>query len=302
MTLTPADLCKVFRDRASATHALIDYSYSVGLGVSEESITDILLVEMRRLLPPSHVYTKKFTKHEESSASGADWLWVIGRPGRWISLLMQAKLVRPNALRVHGLHHGKPEGSQRQTLVQYALKESCIPLYVVYTAFSAAPPVQIGQRGRPKANPNAWKPPCPAAIEDATQMGCILVRPRHVALMMRGKTGKDNAATLINRGHPWACMFCGHGTKHVELADAALAGVEGLFIDSPAPTSPGGSSTPTPDDVLGLDAERFILRSPPAVVVDILAGREPEADPPFAAVSVISSEALFGAPPTPTVL
>ncbi|WP_437593361.1 hypothetical protein [Sorangium sp. So ce1000] len=91
------------------------------MGISEETLTDVVLVELDRRLRP-HVLTKKFTKHEESSVSGADWLWAIGRPGRWLTLLVQAKLARPDAARLPGLHHGK--GSQRKTLVSYAMQTS----------------------------------------------------------------------------------------------------------------------------------------------------------------------------------
>jgi len=124
MSLSVTRLCEVFRDRAAAVHDLVSYSYSQGLGVSEETLTDVTLVEMQRALQP-YVLTRKFTKFEESSASGADWLWTIGRPGRWVSILVQAKLARPGAERLPGLHHGK--GSQRKTLVAYALKERCLP-------------------------------------------------------------------------------------------------------------------------------------------------------------------------------
>lgn len=181
MTLTAQQLCDVFRDRAAAVHDLVTFSYSNGLGVSEESITDTLLVEMRRRLPPNHVVTRKFTKHEESSFSGADWLWVIGRPGRWLPILVQAKLARPGEANLKHLHYKK--GAQRQTLVQYARREGCVPLYVIFTGFTGRlPPASKRKRFKPER----WKPSCPIATQ-LDQMGCVVVRPRQVALMHRGK-------------------------------------------------------------------------------------------------------------------
>lgn len=105
MTLTHKALYDAFRTRASMIHDLITFSYSTKhLGISEESITGITLVELERSLLP-HLITRKFNKREESSQSGSDWLWTIGRRGRWFSLLIQAKLVRPARKSLHGLHH-----------------------------------------------------------------------------------------------------------------------------------------------------------------------------------------------------
>jgi hypothetical protein len=289
--LTPATLCKVFRERASAVHQLVGYSYSHGIGVSEETLTDVVLVELHRQLAP-HVATKKFTKHEESSVSGADWLWTIGRPGRWISLLVQAKLARPSLTRLAGLHHGK--GSQRRTLVSYAKQTNCVPIYVVYSSFGGkalAKPARSPKRGRRGIAP-VWSPTCPLAVEDITQMGCVAVRPRSVALMHRGKASREDVDTLLFAGSPWACLFCCSTPSAVtELADAAAAGIARLRIDSPDVRSPGGAKATEPDDIFE-DAMTFITENPPKLVEDMLAGREPDAAPPVSAVAVISSEPL----------
>ena len=61
MNLSAADLCDAFRDWAAAIHELVSYSYACGLGVSEETITDVTLVELRRRLHP-HVLAQKFTE------------------------------------------------------------------------------------------------------------------------------------------------------------------------------------------------------------------------------------------------
>ncbi len=293
-TLTPADLCAVFRDRASAVHQLVRFSYSTGLGVSEETLTDVTLVEIERRLAP-HVLTRKYTKHEESKVSGADWLWTIGRPGRWLSLLVQAKLARPSTKRIAGLHHGK--GDQRRTLVRYASQIQCVPLYLVYSGFQPAAqnvpaPSVKPQRGTPKNPPSAWKPSCPVILDDITQMGCVAVRPRHVALMYRSNKQREDSTRLLNSGKPWACMFCCPGLgSAAELADALLLGLSSLPIDAPGGKSPGGGSTPEPDDAFEL-GDRYITAQPPQIVRDLLAGREPEEVPPVSAVAVISAEPL----------
>jgi hypothetical protein len=50
------------------------------------------------------------------------------------------KRVAKRIAEIHGLHHGK--GSQRQTLVSYAVTQHCLPLYLVYTGSGAAKSVK----------------------------------------------------------------------------------------------------------------------------------------------------------------
>lgn len=283
-TVTPADLCAVLQDRARATHELIAYSYSAGLGVSEETLTDINLVEIARKLPKGHVITTKFTKHQESWVSGADWLWTIGRPGRWLSLLVQAKLARPAKPSVHGLHHG--DGQQRQTLVRYAIQERLLPLYVVYSAFDGTMALPRPSRWEPRPK---WTSPCGIARDDVKLMGCVTVRPQHVASMHRGKSPKTNAAQLLSYGHPWSCLFCCCWPSRGELADAALAGVWNLPRSRQEDEDIRRPDPDAPDDQM---ADDLITGEPPALVRDLLVGREPDEVPPFSAVTVVSSEPL----------
>ena len=294
VVLTSSDLCRVFRERAEATHELISYSYSEALGVSEETITDVTLVEMRRQLHP-YVIAKKFTKHEESSVSGADWLWTIGRPGRWLSLLIQAKLARPRLASLKGLHHGA--GAQRKTLVAYARQQGYVPLYVVYSSFAgspACPPASPSKKRKP--TPQTWSPRCALAVEQVKQMGCVAIRPRHVALMYRSKARREDIQTLLNGGKPWACLFCCPFTSGPkELADAVVAGLGALPMDNPAPRSPGGAKHSEPDDIYE-SPEALISSAPPAVVAELLHGRTPS-HVPFAEVLVISSEPIVAGSP-----
>src|SRR5690606_29272398 len=113
-----------------------------------------------------------------------------------------------------------------------------------------------------------WTPPCVMARDDVKLMGCVTVRPQHVASMHRGKAPKTNAAQLLSHGHPWSCLFCCFGQS--ELADAALAGVWNL----PRREESQRPDLDSPDDVdFGDD---LITREPPALVRDLLEGREPD--------------------------
>lgn len=209
MTLTHNALYDAFKYRASMIHELITFSYSrEHLGVSEESITEMTLVELERTLAP-HLITRKFNKHEEFSDSGADWLWTIGRPGRWFSLLIQAKLARPGRKDLRGLHHN--DGGQLAQLIAYAREQRCLPLYAVYNNHPA----------------KSSKHSCSLIRDDPSQIGSVLVRTRHVVNLLQRKRGKTNVKDLLSESLPWACIFgCPeNASASQELADIAAAAV-----------------------------------------------------------------------------
>ena len=167
MALTRNDLCEAFKRSAASIYDLITFSYSRStLGVSEEAITEMMLVELDRRLSP-YIATIKFNKREDGATSGADWLWTIGRPGRWFSLLVQAKLARPTSQTLHGLYHGN--GEQLANLVAYARKEGCFPVYAIYNNRLAA----------------SSEHECGTIKMDPKQMGSVLVRAGHVATVYR---------------------------------------------------------------------------------------------------------------------
>jgi hypothetical protein len=301
MPLTAQQVCDSFSDRAASARELIDDSYRYGLGVSEETLTDVTLVELKRRLFP-HVETYKFTKKQENAVSGADWLWSIGRRGKWFSILVQAKLARPGRRHLHGLHHG--DGAQRETLVSYAAAQRCLPLYLVYTGTTApipAPPI------------------CLRLAANAALAGCSIVRTRHVANMYRGERGRSDIAHLLSASFPLSCLFCCFADlASPDLADVAAAGVRALPLPAltpvrrPAPAPRRGRRRPEPpvemapdgdgpragmpegspaDDWLD-DPRALITDRAPDVVEAILAGREvPEAH--VGIVTIISSEPIL---------
>lgn len=186
MYLTAMDLCSILRDRSAFTRAFLANGYDARIYPSEESITDVNLVEISRRAS-DYIYTKKFTKHEESSVSGADWLWVFGNGKRWLSLLIQAKKVPPRATRVATLHHSTAHGLQRATLQSFASREGLHPLYVFYSALSQ------GQMQHP--------------YYDADEMGCFIVSEKVVRVMeAEGRTA--TLRKLLPRATPWHCLAC----------------------------------------------------------------------------------------------
>ena len=66
-----AEFCTTFQERALWTNTLIARGQITRLGILEETITNMHLVEIQAR-HPEHVYTKVFGKREEGTASGAD--------------------------------------------------------------------------------------------------------------------------------------------------------------------------------------------------------------------------------------
>jgi hypothetical protein len=82
----------------------MDKAIYTGLGIQEETITDILLNGIQFELDKNFL-TRKFSHKEEGNITGADWLWCIGEPGSWITFAVQAKIANRNTGRINYLHY-----------------------------------------------------------------------------------------------------------------------------------------------------------------------------------------------------
>lgn len=117
-------------NRAHWTQNFIKKSMVLGLGAMEETITDINLFSIADKYP-DNIITKKFSRREEGKKSGADWLWIIGEPGSWIPLLIQAKIINPHTRKCFHLDYKR--GEQRERLLYYARQHGYVPLYCIYS-------------------------------------------------------------------------------------------------------------------------------------------------------------------------
>jgi hypothetical protein len=104
-----------------------------GLGWSEETITDTLLLEISKR-HPYDVYTVKFNKRIEAQ-EGADWEWVILSKSGILRLRFQAKKLHivGNAYEYSTLDY-KIRGSKPQVeaLIERAENTGAFPLYMFY--------------------------------------------------------------------------------------------------------------------------------------------------------------------------
>jgi len=188
--ISAKDLCTALNDRAKWTNKIIGQGLSSRLGVLEETITDVNLIELATSYP-NNVLTKKYSRKEEGSLSGADWLWCIGEPGAWLLLLVQAKVINPKTGNCHYLNYRN--GKQCQTLVKYARSIKAVPLYAIYAH------IPSGYQPPPKASPNF-------ASINSEFWACSWITPRRVKQLNRAKS--RNLEAVLTQSIPWSAPFC----------------------------------------------------------------------------------------------
>ena len=159
-------------------------AYELQLSISEESITDFNLLEIRRS-NLKNVAVTKFSKLHETK-NGADWdLWIGSNSSGWLRYLIQAKKldIEPGnykSLRQWHLNEQKKKIWQIEQLHNFALQERAIPAYCFYNGGD-----ELRQRGSPLAGAHG-------ANIDKTY-GCSIssykvVRDRHDSPRHRSKT------------------------------------------------------------------------------------------------------------------
>ena len=123
------DLCWLFSWEACKTWCDLGDSYRFGIDISEDSITEMLLLDMCRRT--DRLACIRYNRHEESR-TGADWLWWFVSGNRGFPILLQAKRLFPS-FRYESLTYTQSNKSQQlDTLVRYARRNGWLPLYCFY--------------------------------------------------------------------------------------------------------------------------------------------------------------------------
>lgn len=282
MTLKPADLCATFSERAEWTSGIIGSGYSTRLGILEETVTDINLVEIG-FRHPNHVVTKKFSRKEEGSSSGADWLWCIGEPGSWFCLLVQAKIVNPQTGNCHYLDY--KSGDQRAKLLGYARRNRLLPRYCIY---SYIPP---SFNAPLRADPSF-------SSTDSAQWGCALLTPQRVKRLVARK--QKSQSEVLSQALPWNHLFCtGEALGDDRLGPYVANSVAEAEsrLETGRPTVERALEEPNPDRKRRrqqVDPRELIREELPRVAQRLLRGTLAPAESPVAAVSVVSSIPIRG--------
>lgn len=162
--------------------------HAVPLG--EESITDYLLLNLKRW-HPTEISIRKFNKTTEEPLSGADWEWWLGgTPGGWVRMRIQAKRLHNGGTYPYLAHN-----NQSTRLIASARKVQAYPLYCFYNNWDLRmfhPPWNCGTQ---PYQPHLYG----CAIADAQDV--------HAAIQLKHSSLQD----IIDRCYPWSCLVCCRG-------------------------------------------------------------------------------------------
>lgn len=141
-------VCRAFRKRSEWVWQAMGDAFAIPIGLNEETITEMLLLNLAREFAGRGIEVRSFTKYEEGisyrggAPTGADWEWRFEGPGGI------GKTVRVQAKRLYmreGNYGGlEGRGEQRKTLVSSS--GAALPLYVLYNG----PSPKLVSAGRAK--------------------------------------------------------------------------------------------------------------------------------------------------------
>ncbi len=157
----------------------------------EETITDLLLLDLKRKNPPRTRIIQ--TPKSKEKDQGTDWEWWIGSPRvKWLRFAVQAKKLDLKTFRYSAFAHKVGSDLQIDLLERYATRNRAIPLYCLYN-FAKAP-----------ATVNAWR--CCQAF-DEPQLACT-VTPADIVRHAINHRGCRSFQWLHKQPQtlPWRCL------------------------------------------------------------------------------------------------
>ena len=189
---------------ASDTWRRLGQAESIGARLGEETLTDLLILDMLPHQRTNGFRIKHPTKGEEY-VCGADLLLLIryaGGSGRRLAL--QAKKLYPSG-RYEALNHTDKSGSRQiDKLDRFARRWGAVPVYLLYNHMDPLPSY--------KAH---WQ--CCRSY-DRVQLGCTLVPTWRIRDAIRFRGGRTYAAVHAQEpSRPWRCVFdCHNAMQQVD--------------------------------------------------------------------------------------
>lgn len=181
-------LCEMFRYEAGQIWKQMGECRKLGLGLSEETITEVSLYGIARNTQTSQIAVYPATKPQESK-HGADWEWWFTRGGRGFGFRVQAKRLFWTG-RYESLFKANQRFDQLNKLVSEAKKDGLFPIYSFYNfdhplhLFGASSSCQHSFRG-----PSYW--------------GGSIVLPADIQFL-----NSDHITDLFPAMVPWHCLVC----------------------------------------------------------------------------------------------
>ena len=176
---------------ARRTWSTLRLAHQLRTRFGEETLTDLLVLDM---LPHRHAkgfWLHQTTKHEEHRW-GADLFVLIRHPtGSWSRLALQAKKLHPDdGYRM--LNRVKESVNQLKKLEQFARQYHALPLYLLYNHSKTAERSEHWHCQQPFAK---------------RQLGCTLVPSWHIQHMLCRPPRDFHSAHNVRQSRPWRCAF-----------------------------------------------------------------------------------------------
>lgn len=185
-------LCATFQLLAKKVWHDRDDGVRCGLDPSEETITEVLLLELARR-HPSDVVVRKFTRHEEGKQYGADWEWWFVGGGLAWGTRVQAKKLDGRLRNYRGIDY--PYGRKRRQITRFLSASQSDRLYPLYCFYNLPDQRLLGAGAG-----------CPLAGSDASLLGCTIADGRRISRQRQKRLWEvtDIAPLLM----PWHCLVC----------------------------------------------------------------------------------------------
>jgi len=210
-------ICESVIEQSARTWNLLRVSSRIHLSISEETITDLNLLELQ-VKHPTEIRTQKFSKQKEA-LEGADWeLWLTSG-GSWLGFRVQAKKLDRDSLEYPELGHVVKSSGKRQVdlLIEHAVNSSDkikrIPLYVFYNYWK-----------KNRFNPS-WL--CGSYSFSYEMLGCGMAYAEHVRNILNGHSNRLKDVSEVM--YPLSCLVCCNGYSQDVLPKRARTFVTNAF-------------------------------------------------------------------------
>jgi len=249
-------VCNTFQQLAVYTWTQIKRSRKVNYQLKEETLTDMIVLELKRK-HGHQIITHTFSRYYESR-NGADWEWWFNHSGKWIGFRVQAKIINNKSNEFEHLHYkGKTAlAHQCDTLIHNALSTSPpkIPLYSLFLSTDD------------KSLLKTWF--CNTFKLDRKLWGCSLINAFDV-YKLRSSNIK-HLRDLDKLIRPWHCLVCCSGYKsNDKIQQMENYAKVNFSLDSNIAKE------------LNIDIpESFITENPPSYVVSLFKNEDAEIQPP----------------------
>ena len=230
---------------SSETWRRLARAHLVGARLGEETLTDLLVLEMLHYQKSNAFQVIHPTRLQESRW-GADLLvWIRRRKGVSQFLAIQAKKLYPDGHYKALNHHVSPGVRQIDLLDAFAHQYRAMPLYLLYNYFDSGSPN------------NYWH--CCRTL-DIEQLGCTLVPSWRIDRAIRRRGQRTFTAVHANsNSRPWRCAFdCDHPERQLNALTRDTEQIPFLQVTDPSTTRADASDMYP--EYLQLDLPDFLLQ------------------------------------------